>query len=117
MLNWNETDLIECLEVLPKVGEHGISHRFQLAEGPVRVVLDVFQYDGDIAIEVYCDPNPYPFIRVSLLGCAGVRRIHTPGKGDFLEFAEALVAETRYAPPFLRCIQLHVKPHLRLSTV
>jgi hypothetical protein len=85
---WNETDLIECLGVIPEVEAHGIQHRFVVPREGLRLVVTVSQYDGDVAIELYRDPGDQYLFHARLIGCPGVRFVRNT-RGDYLEFAAA----------------------------
>ena len=55
MLRWDPTDFLSCLGVLPVEEEHGISHSYTVIKHGVRMVITVFQYDGDVYLTMWRD--------------------------------------------------------------
>lgn len=45
-LKWDETDWIECLEVIPTVEDYEVSHLFEVKKDGLILQLGVWQYDG-----------------------------------------------------------------------
>lgn len=45
-LKWDETEFIECLETLPTVEEHSVSHVFEIKKDGLILQLTVWQYES-----------------------------------------------------------------------
>jgi hypothetical protein len=116
MLAWDETEVVACLEIVPLVGECGISHAFSVARNGLRLEITVFQYDGDVAISLYRDGLELPIFDVRLLGCEGLRYVNDQ-RGEHLEFAPARCFGGRYdgTSPMPFGIRVAAKPQVRVT--
>ena len=117
MLVWNEYDFVECLGVLPEVGEDGIEHFYKIEKDGLRLEITVFQYDGDIYIELFRDGIEFSIFYMRMIDCPGARYVRDKGGADYLEFAAAKSFGNRYdgesVIPF--GVRLSVDPHIRIE--
>lgn len=85
MLKWSEYDFVECLGVLPEVGEGGIYHSFHVEKDRLRLELTLFQYDDDVCIDIYQVGVDSPVFRTQIKGCTGTRYVKDANGKEFLE--------------------------------
>jgi hypothetical protein len=113
---WNQYEFIECLGVLPAVEEYETHHSFEVEKDGLRLHLSVFQYGGDVYIDLYREGVEAAVFSVRLLESEGARYVSGKG-GEFLEFAPAKSFGTRYdgasAIPF--GVRVAVNPHIRVE--
>ena len=48
MIEWDPTDLLECLEVEPAVDKSGVEHTYEVIKDGLKLIISVFQYDGEV---------------------------------------------------------------------
>ena len=48
MIKWDPIDLLECLEVEPSTDTSGVEHSYVVIKNGLKLVISVFQYDGDV---------------------------------------------------------------------
>jgi hypothetical protein len=87
MLKWNEYEFIECLGVLPEIGQDGLSHFFRVEKDGLRLDLIVFQYDSDVRIEIYKQDLDAPIFQTQLMSCPSARYVSEKNEREYLEFA------------------------------
>ena len=113
---WDPVDVMSVLGVAPDVGEYETSHRYTIAQPPMRLQLTLWQYDADAEILLFVDGFEHPVVRYSLKGTPGLRAVNDK-RGHFLEFAAANTFTGRYdgysvIPYGLR---LWIEPQIRLE--
>ncbi len=117
MLVWNEYDFVECLGVLPKVEEYETSHFYKIEKDGLRLEITVFQYDGDIFIDLFRDDIEPSIFRMRMIDCPGARYVKNRGGAEYLELAAAKSFGSRYdgesVIPF--GVRLTVNPHIRIE--
>lgn len=115
-LVWCPDDVMACLEVIPEVGEYETHHSYTVRRDDLRLLLTVFQYDGDIRISLYRNGVDRPAFDMRLLGCTGVRYVNDD-RGEYLEFAPARCFGSRYdrESPIPYGVRLAVKPSIAIS--
>ena len=74
-LVWNPIDLLSMLGVLPTVEEDAVSHHNTLVRHPLRLELTLWQYDSDVALQLFVVALPEPVLHYTLQGCPGIRLI------------------------------------------
>lgn len=94
-LIWDPYDLFHVLGVIPTEEDLGISHRYIVEQGSVRLQLTIWQFDADVEIQLWATPLPNPIVRYAMLGCPGIRVVDDK-RGRFLEFAAADTFTGRY---------------------
>ena len=87
MLKWNEYEFIECLGVLPEIGQDGLSHLYRVEKEGLRLDLIVFQYDADVRIEIYKQGLDAPIFQTQIISCPGVRYVSEKNGREYLDFA------------------------------
>ncbi|WP_299377093.1 hypothetical protein [uncultured Kiloniella sp.] len=116
MLVWDETDVLTVLEAIPDVEPYGIYHKFSVHKDRIELRLCIFQFDGDVSIELFGDDIEDPVFSMKLVDCTGVRRIQDQS-GEYLEFAPAKCFGSRYDGiskiPF--GVHIHIKPTISVS--
>jgi len=115
-LVWDPVDFLFVLGVTPEVGEYDTSHKYLISQPPLRLEITLWQYDGDIQLELFVAPFDDPVVRYSMLSCPGVRAV-SDKRGQFLEFAATNTFTGRYdgysvIPYGLR---IWVEPHVLLE--
>ncbi|MEL7363689.1 MAG: hypothetical protein AAFN13_16555 [Bacteroidota bacterium] len=53
LLDWDPTDVIECLEVVPEAEEPGIEYGFSCTNDGVCLSLDVWPHESLVALSIY----------------------------------------------------------------
>lgn len=114
---WNEYEFVECLGVLPEVdGEDDSGHTFKVERDGLVLSLTVFDYAGDVYVELYREGLGAPVFSMRLLDCKGARYV-SEKRGDFIEFAPANSFFGRQdggaALPF--GFRVSVNPHIRIE--
>lgn len=94
-LTWDPFDLFNVLGVVPTEGESGISHRYIVEQGAVRLQLTIWQFDCDVEVQLWAAPLPNPIVRYSMLDCPGIRVVDDK-RGRFLEIAASNTFSGRY---------------------
>ncbi len=92
---WEPLDLLNILGVAPKVGEYETSHQYVVSQPPVRLEIMLWQYDGDVQLELFVAPFEHEVLKFSMLACPGVRAVNDK-RGQFLEFAATNAFTGRY---------------------
>jgi hypothetical protein len=117
MLIWNPYEFIECLAVVPEVDEDKTAHLFKVTKDGLRLELSIFQYDGDVQLDLYSVDIETPIFRMRLLDCAGARYVSGKNGREVLEFAPAKSFGRRYdgmsPPPF--GVRVAVNPHIMIE--
>lgn len=113
MLQWNETDLMNCLEVFPTIDEHSLHHEFSVEQGALRLSITVQQYEGRVVIQLLHSSVPQPLFELPLRSCALIRHtIPSDGSPDFLEFITGYKQHDNTLVAL--GVQVFVRPHIRI---
>ena len=118
MLVWNHYEFIECLGVLPiAVEEYETRHSFNVEKDGVRLELTVFQYAGDVYLDLYREGIEPSIFAMRLLGCEGARYVKDKNGRECLEFAPAKSFGSRYdgESPIPFGVRVFVNPHIRIE--
>lgn len=115
-LVWEPLDFLNVLGVLPEVAEYETTHKYVIVQSPMRLEITLWQYDGDVEINLFVVPFEGAVVRYSMLGCPGVRAA-SHKRGQYLEFAATNTFTGRYdgysvIPYGLR---VWVEPHVYLE--
>ena len=117
MLVWNEYDFVECLGVLPKLGEYETSHFYKVEKDELRLELTVEQYDGDIFIELFRGNIEHSVFHMRMLDCPGARYVKNKSGAEYLELAAAKSFGNRYDGESVIefGVRISVNPHIRIE--
>lgn len=63
-LKWNETDVIECLGVLPETDEFFSSHSFLLNKDGLFINITIWQIESLVALSIAKDSKAVPFLDI-----------------------------------------------------
>ena len=116
MLNWDETDVLTVLEVIPEREVDGIWYRYVVEKDGIQLVLTVNQYDGDIKFELTNIANGSILFSMQLIDCSGVQRIDNQS-GEYLEFAPSRCFGSRYSDwkSIEFGVRVSIKPSISIS--
>jgi hypothetical protein len=92
---WDPTSLLEALGVAPIEDAEGICYLYKVLRQGVTLDLTIWPLDGDISIEVTCDQQAQPLMKVNLLSCPAVRVVRDR-RGQYFEFAATKAFAGRY---------------------
>jgi hypothetical protein len=86
-VRYDESEFIEALEVLPHDGPEGdgVSRIFDITREGLRLLVTVFQYDGDLAVSVYQEGCDIPIITRWARGFTRAGRTIDPSGAEALE--------------------------------
>jgi len=115
--SWEPLDFLEALEVAPVEEEYGVSYRYLLSRGPIRLDLAIWPMSGDVLLFLFCEGAAEPLVHLNLLESPGARVVRDH-RGTSIEFSAALLFEGRYnhgdAPPY--GFRLQVQPFIQVTT-
>lgn len=114
---WNQYEFIECLGVLPEVDEEDDSgHTFKVERDGLVLNLTVFDYAGDVYVDLHREGVETPVFSMRLLDCKGARYVNDR-HGDFIEFAPANSFFGRHdgEASFPFGFRVSVNPHIRIE--
>jgi hypothetical protein len=117
MMNWNQYEFIECLGVLPEVDEDETYYSFKIEKDGMRLDLTLFQYFGDVYLDLYRDSVEQSVFSAQLKGCEGARYVNDKNGRECLEFAPAKSFGSRYdgESPIPFGVRVAVNPHIRIE--
>ena len=117
MLTWNQYEFIECLAVLPEVEEYETCHTFKVEKDGLKLVLTIYQYDGDVDFDLFRDGIEESVFKMRLMDCPGARYISTKQGKEYLEFATSKSFGMRYdgESPIPIGVRLSVNPHISIE--
>ncbi len=96
MLIWEEVDVLTVLEAEPEVEPDGIWYKFTVCRDGIRLVITMYQYDGDVHIHLFDDESENQIFSMQLIDCSAVKRVYEKA-GEYLEFAPSkCFGTTRY---------------------
>lgn len=118
-MRYDESEFVQALGVVPKEGEqgHGIERVFELAHGGLRLLLSVFQYDGDVAVSIYQDGVAQPVITRWARRFTQAQCVRDPKGDECLEvvYPVGAIAETRLQMPLRERLRIYVQPQIRIT--
>lgn len=97
MLQWDETDFIECLEVIPDVVEDaggGPFHIFSVIKGGIQLELTVFTFEEDVRFRLFREGENHPLFEYQIMGCKFVRFEKNKYGQEYLSFMNKNNEET-----------------------
>ena len=95
-LKWDETEFIECLEVMPEVAEHQTRHVFTVTRHGLILNVTIWQLESMVTLGLRRESSVLSLTQFTLAvrGDASLRR-HKDG--DYLEFTDCVVCPTRFS--------------------
>ncbi|WP_029215794.1 hypothetical protein [Pseudoalteromonas maricaloris] len=116
MLIWDETDVLTVLEVIPEQEVDGIWHKYCVEKDSLKLVITIYQYDGDVMFELINTLNNLSVFNMRLIDCNGVLR-KKDSTGEYLQFAPSQCFGNRYdgesTIPF--GVRVSVNPSINVS--
>lgn len=88
MMEWDETDVLECLEVAPEITESdvcGPSYSYRIVKNGIHLELSVSPLEGDISILLKKSGLENPILEYVLLDCERIKRIKKESANEQLE--------------------------------
>lgn len=87
MMQWNETDLMTCLEVFPTIDEDNLYHEFLVQQDDLALSILVYQYEGEVVIRLFKENLDSALFELPMRRCVMIRHtIPVDGSADYLEF-------------------------------
>ena len=116
-MRYDESEFIEALGVVPRDGKHGIERVFEFSRGGLRLLLSVFQYDGDVAVSIFRDDTREPIITRWARRFTHAQCIRDPKGDECLEivYPVGAISETRLQMPLRERMRIYVQPQIRIS--
>ncbi len=93
-LNWDETDFVEVLEVIPEIENYEVHHKFDFVRGNKRISLLVWQLESFIQIKVFDEHSKNPFLNIAFY-CRGESKVDS--KNDVINFSDCIFVENRFS--------------------
>jgi hypothetical protein len=124
-LDWDETDFIACLEVLPVLDEYEEYPYFEVRKNGMILGLSVRHYKGIVVMSLTPEGQESPLISFSLVVRGKVRYIKDK-RGEHLEFNDCVVVRNSFlfelpdvynrdVMPGYLTLELRIKPQIALS--
>lgn len=86
MLKWDPTDLLICLKVEPRVDVHGVEHSYEVSQNGLRLLVTIFQYDGDVYFSLFRDvPGAESLVDLKICQCPAIELMEREGE-EWLNF-------------------------------
>ena len=95
-LSWDETDFLECLEVVPETEEYEISHTYSVEKSSIGLVVKVWQLESIIELELINQTNSSVISSYAILVRNGAEFIKS-GNEEYLLFKNSLVLPSRFS--------------------
>ena len=116
MLVWDETDVMEVLEVLPEVEDYRVWHRYVVCKEGLELDVTIHQYDGDIQFQMRAEGLERPVFSLRMIDCPGIAR-KSDKTGEYLEFAATRCFGSRYdgEEPIPYGVRVYIKPNISVS--
>ena len=117
MLHWDPIDLLACLEVEPCTDADGVEHAYSVSRDGLRLLITVFQYDGDVYFSLFRDtPDAASLIDLKINQCPAIELVREGGE-EWLRFLPGRQLETPYdkRASIQRGIRVRIRPDIRLE--
>ena len=95
LLDWDETDFIECLEVLPKVEEYETEYSFAVERNRVTLTVVVFPLESRIYLTLQETDTSAPLMVFSLLVFGKVLYIKEK-QSEFLRLQDCVITPENF---------------------
>ncbi len=116
MLKWDPLEFVDFLGTLPVEGEDGISHIYEVKKHGLRLSIHVYQYDGDVYIQLHRDGVEHAILDFRIQDSDAARRVKDK-RGDYFEFAAGRLFGGRYDgdAPIPYGLRIKIDPDIHLS--
>ena len=95
-LKWNETEFVECLEVVPEVADHQMRHLFTITKHGLTLGITVWQLESMVLLTLQREGSGL-FITQFALAVRGSASLHREKNGDYLELTDCVVCPSRFS--------------------
>ena len=116
-LKWNPVDLLECLEVEPTGDVDGVEHSYEVIKDGLKLLISVFQYDGDIYFSLMRkDESEKMIIALKINQCPEIAFTKF-GKDEYLEFFPGRQCLEKFdkQSSITKGVRVRVKPDIKLE--
>jgi len=87
MIEWDPTDLLECLEVEPTADKSGVEHSYTVIKNGLKLIISVFQYDGEVYFTLMRENETEDtIIDLKINQCPEIT-FSKSGKSEYLQFS------------------------------
>lgn len=116
MMQWNETDLMTCLEVFPTIDENSVYHEFSVQKDGLELSILVYQYEGEVVIRLFKEGLDEALFELPMRKCIMIRHtIPIDGTSDYLEFITGYQQVDNVMIATGVCVA--IKPHIRIGVL
>jgi hypothetical protein len=126
-LNWDQTDFIECLEVLPQTNEYGTEQIFQLDREGLSLKVSVWPLESVVYLDLHRVNHEARIIGFALFVRGRVEHVKERSF-EYLRFHDALPAPSRFSymdfsedvhstarSPYGLTVRLRTKPDIEIE--
>lgn len=117
MLKWDPIDLLICLKVEPHVDRDGVEHSYEVSQNGLRLLVTVFQYDGDVYFSLFRDvPGAQSLVDLKIYQCPAIELVESGGD-EWLNFMPGRQSDmpTDQAAAIDRGVRVRIYPDIRLE--
>lgn len=93
-LSWDETDFVGVLEVVPKIEDYEVNHRFDFLRGNKKILLLVWQLESFVQIQVFDEHSENSFLNIAFY-CRGECKVDS--KKGIINFSDCIFVENRFS--------------------
>lgn len=94
-LQWDPTDFIECLEVLPTIDDYEVRHRFRVDQGDLVMELSVFQFESFVTVSFFVRGTQEAHLSLSLVVFGPCTFVRERGR-EYIDLNDARLAASRF---------------------
>src|SRR5687768_9233173 len=113
MIEWDETDVLTCLEVEPEIGKDRLYYRYIMRQEGLMLELIVYPYDGDVQITLI-RPDQGAMADIWMKDCRAIRYARTEEKERLL-FLSQESREHRPNLPHGLCLTVRPSLHIKVG--
>ncbi|WP_444888106.1 hypothetical protein [Microbulbifer sp. JMSA008] len=107
MLQWDETEYVGILEVIPEVVEDeggGPFYVFRVQENGLELELTIFPFEEDVRFRLFRENQNHVLFEYQIMGCKFARHNSAPNQEGYLSFISKTGIE----------VTLSVKPDIEI---
>lgn len=121
-LKWDPQDLLECLGVIPDVGEYEISYSYKLKKDGLVLALTLWQHEELVHLALSKDNAQVPFLELTFFVLGEIVHVNTPEPSG-LKFTRSVVGapnawvdlSDESITPLAFDLDLYVYPNLEIK--